>query len=181
VARVARDDVTRRQRQRRRLDLEGTGMATVPAVALGTLMGLAAGVGGYTFLYARGASYLTDDPAACANCHVMREQYEGWDRSSHRAVAVCNDCHTPPGMAAKYYTKARNGFWHSFYFTFGGYPDPIRITPVNAAVTEQACRECHAAIVDAIEGPAHGPGARTWTAADRLACVECHRSVGHLH
>lgn len=33
--------------------------------------GLAVGVGGYTFVYARGASYLTNDPAACANCHVI--------------------------------------------------------------------------------------------------------------
>jgi nitrate/TMAO reductase-like tetraheme cytochrome c subunit len=25
----------------------------------------------------------------------MREQFDGWLRASHRAVAVCNDCHTP--------------------------------------------------------------------------------------
>jgi cytochrome c nitrite reductase small subunit len=68
-------------------------------------------------VYARGGSYLTDDPAACANCHVMREQYDGWIAASHRAVAVCNDCHTPPGLLGKYATKARNGFWHSVAFT----------------------------------------------------------------
>ena len=31
-----------------------------------------------------GASYLTDDPAACANCHVMQEHFDAWPRSSHR-------------------------------------------------------------------------------------------------
>ena len=41
------------------------------------VVGLALGVGASTFVYARGASYLTNDPAACVNCHVMREQY-GW-------------------------------------------------------------------------------------------------------
>ena len=40
-------------------------------VAAAATVGLAAGVGAYTFGYARAASYLTDDPKACANCHVM--------------------------------------------------------------------------------------------------------------
>jgi cytochrome c nitrite reductase small subunit len=70
------------------------------------LVGVAFGVGGYTFLYARGWSYLTNDPRACANCHVMEEQYAGWLKSSHRSVAVCNDCHTPPDLVGKYLTKA---------------------------------------------------------------------------
>jgi cytochrome c nitrite reductase small subunit len=88
---------------------------------VGVAFRVIAGIGGFTFIYARGYSYLTNDPAACANCHVMREQFDGWVKSSHRAVAGCNDCHTPPGFAGKYYTKARNGFWHSFYFTNGGF------------------------------------------------------------
>jgi len=36
-------------------------------IAAGALLGLAAGLGGYTFLYAKGGSYLTNAPAACAN------------------------------------------------------------------------------------------------------------------
>ena len=47
------------------------------AVVTAALAGVAAGVGGFTFVYARGASYLTNDPRACANCHVMNEQYAG--------------------------------------------------------------------------------------------------------
>jgi len=50
------------------------------------------GLGTYTFTYARGWAYLTDDAGACANCHVMHEQYDGWIKSSHRSLAVCNDC-----------------------------------------------------------------------------------------
>src|SRR6185503_13618775 len=56
------------------------------AVALGTIVGLAIGIGAYTFVYARGASYMTNDPNACANCHIMREQLDGWIVSSHRSV-----------------------------------------------------------------------------------------------
>lgn len=135
-------------------------------------LGLAVAVGGYTFLYARGWAYLTNDPRACANCHVMQEQYSGWLKGSHRSVAVCNDCHTPPGLIPKYMVKAENGFRHSFAFTTGRFPDQIRIVPSDLAVTEKACRKCHAEIVTAIEGPNGEAG--------RLSCVRCHRSVGHM-
>ncbi|HEX8127895.1 MAG TPA: cytochrome c nitrite reductase small subunit [Pyrinomonadaceae bacterium] len=145
---------------------------TLQGIAVGIALGAAIGIGGYTFIYAKGYSYLTNDPGACANCHIMREQYDGWVKSSHRAVAVCNDCHTPPGTFGKYMTKASNGFWHSFYFTLGGYPDPIQITRRNRKITEQACRKCHAEIVEAIEGPHKG--------TPELSCVRCHSTVGHL-
>ena len=100
------------------------------AILAGVFLGLSA----FTFHYAEGLSYLSNDPRACVNCHVMNEQYDGWLKSSHRAVAGCNECHTPHDVVGKYYTKARNGFWHSFYFTFGWH-DPIRITPANRIST----------------------------------------------
>jgi cytochrome c nitrite reductase small subunit len=143
----------------------------LPVLASITI-GVASAVGGYTFLYARGWAYLTNDPRACANCHVMEEQYSGWLKGSHRSVAVCNDCHTPPGLIPKYMTKAENGFRHSFAFTTGRFPDQIRIVASDLDVTERACRKCHEPIVTAIEGPDG--------AAGRLSCVRCHRSVGHM-
>ena len=136
------------------------------------LLGMAIGIGAFTFVYARGASYMTNDPAACANCHIMSEHYAAWTKSSHRAVAVCNDCHAPHDIVGKYMTKARNGFWHSFYFTTGNFPDPLRITPRNHEVTEHACRDCHEAVTDAIEhaAPTHG---------EPISCTRCHPRVGH--
>jgi len=150
--------------------------ATMAGVVLGAAMGLALGVCAFTFVYARGASYLTNDPKACVNCHVMQEQYDGWIKSSHRSVAVCNDCHAPHDFLGKYMTKARNGFWHSFYFTTGNYPDPIQITEGNRRLTNETCRNCHTDIVETIEG---APVAHT--DADRTSCIRCHRTVGHLH
>jgi cytochrome c nitrite reductase small subunit len=140
-------------------------------IVLGMSFGVAAGVAVYTFGYAKGASYLTNDPAACANCHVMHEQYDGWQKSSHHAVAGCNDCHTPSGLFPKYLTKATNGFWHSFYFTTGNFPEPIRIRSRNRAITEGACRKCHEDVVDAIDPP-HARG-------QAVECLQCHNSVGH--
>jgi cytochrome c nitrite reductase small subunit len=143
----------------------------VAALAFCLAAGAAAGVGGYTFVYAKGASYLTNDPGACANCHVMQAYLDGWIKSSHRHAAVCNDCHTPPDFAGKYMTKGLNGFWHSYAFTTGRFPDVIRITPRNHAIAEASCLKCHADIVEAVSGP-HGSG-------ERISCVRCHGSVGH--
>lgn len=134
--------------------------------------GILTAIGGYTFIYAKGYSYLTHDPAACANCHVMENHYRAWMKSSHRAVATCNDCHTPPGFVPKYATKALNGFNHSVAFTTGRFHEPMQITARNFAVTEKACRKCHGDIVQAIEGPA--------TPDDPLSCIRCHATVGHL-
>jgi cytochrome c nitrite reductase small subunit len=143
----------------------------VAGLAFAVALGMAAGLGGYTFVYARGASYLTNDPRACANCHVMSEHYAGWMRSSHRSVATCNDCHTPPGLVGKYMTKASNGFWHSFAFTTGRFPDPLLIKGHNRDIAEAACRKCHADMVSAMDG-GHGT-------ADAVSCIRCHGAVGH--
>jgi cytochrome c nitrite reductase small subunit len=149
------------------------GVVTIVAAAAA---GVALGLGGFTFVYARGASYLGNDPGACANCHVMRPQLEGWVKSSHRHVASCNDCHTPPGTVAKYGTKALNGFFHSLAFTTGRFPEPIRITERNRRVTESACRGCHGAVVDAIESAPVGSAHRAWV---QTSCLACHPGVGH--
>lgn len=136
------------------------------------LLGTAAGISAYTFIYAKGYSYITDDPAACANCHVMNEQYNGWVKSAHKGAAVCNDCHTPAGVIPKYLTKMENGFRHSFAFTSGAFPEPIRITDRNRGVTDLACRKCHAGITETIDG--------SHETSKELSCLPCHRRVGHL-
>ena len=150
--------------------VKGPYAGRVAAVLAGVLIG----VGGYTFVYAKGYSYLTNDPGACANCHIMRDHFSAWTRSSHHAVAVCNDCHTPPDFVGKYATKAQNGFWHSFYFTTGRYPDPLRITPRNQQVTEKACRNCHAEMAAAIDPVV------SHRAAGRLRGTTCHNDAGHI-
>ena len=64
------------------------------------------GLGGYAFHYAKGSSYLGNDPATCANCHVMAGHLDGWQAAPHHRVATCNDCHTPAGPVSKYVVKA---------------------------------------------------------------------------
>jgi cytochrome c nitrite reductase small subunit len=150
-------------------------MGRIPALklVLVVLIGVAFGIGTYAFVYARGYSYLSNDPRACANCHAMNDQYGGWIKSSHHAAATCNDCHTPHNVIGKYAVKASNGFFHSFYFTTGNYPDNIQITKFDLEVVERACRHCHAEITQAIDAASvHGT-------AEGIHCTRCHISVGH--
>jgi cytochrome c nitrite reductase small subunit len=164
------------------------------AISAAVALGLAAGLGAFTFVYAKGASYLTTDAASCANCHIMEEHYAAWLKSSHRNVAKCADCHMPHGVIGKYTAKASNGFWHSLAFTTGRFPDPLQIKPHNRAITERTCRDCHGAIVEAIDAEELGELGATSAAAERPAihdgvvvegagefsCIRCHTYVGHL-
>ena len=155
------------------------------ALAASGALGMSLGLGLFTFGYARGSSYLTNDPAACANCHIMSEHYSAWMKGSHHTVATCNDCHTPHNVIGKYVVKARNGFWHSFYFTTGNFPDPLRITERNREVTEHACRYCHGEITQAIDhaataSPSVGAARQPTGHSDEpISCIHCHRYVGH--
>lgn len=139
--------------------------------ALAPMLGLLIGLVAYTFIYAKGYSYLSNDPSSCTNCHVMNTYYDGWEKSSHRSAANCNDCHTPHGMVAKYLTKASNGFFHSFAFTTGAFPDSIRARQRSHAVVEQSCRTCHANLAQHIDTAAGNDG---------MSCVRCHANVGHV-
>jgi cytochrome c nitrite reductase small subunit len=140
---------------------------SIIAVVAAVMIGVAIGLGSFTFVYARGSSYLGNDPAACANCHVMEQHFEAWRKSSHHAVAVCNDCHAPPSGLSKYWVKARNGFNHSYAFTTGDFVEPLRITKKNREVTEAQCRHCHGDLV------------ATMGHVSDISCIRCHESVGH--
>lgn len=136
------------------------------AVLLGVLVGLSA----FTFYYAEGISYLSDNPRACVNCHVMRGQFDAWNRSTHKAVATCNGCHAPHGFLNKWVSKGINGWNHSWAFTTGNFPYPIRIRDFNVRIVQQNCVKCHETVVSQIHRSEQGQ--------ERL-CVSCHGNVGH--
>lgn len=142
---------------------EGRAPKALVAVAI-VGIGIVLGLGVSTFVYARGWSYLVDDPAACVNCHVMRANYDAWSRSSHQAVS-CDSCHVPRGIGA-WGAKLRNGFFHSVAFTFGNFREPIRIRPANAEVLDRNCVECHRTRVGLIR-------------PEDRRCAACHAFVSH--
>ena len=140
-------------------------------VAATVTLGVMVGLGFFTFGYGDGVAYLRDDPAGCANCHVMQAQYDSWTNSSHRGVATCNDCHVRHHPIGKWITKADNGFFHSLAFTTGDFPDPIRIKPRNARVTQAACLSCHEDFVHVALGGVEND--------ETTRCARCHLDVGH--
>jgi cytochrome c nitrite reductase small subunit len=141
-------------------------------VALAVMLGLLAGIGGYTFLYAEGLSYMSDDPKVCANCHIMQPQYDSWQKASHHTVATCVDCHLPHGFIGKYVAKAENGYHHSKAFTLQDFHEPIMIKEKSSRILQEACLSCHGALV-------HEQIARAAVGAGEVGCIHCHRSVGH--
>jgi cytochrome c nitrite reductase small subunit len=140
----------------------------VLAIAAGGVLGL----GTVTFDYAEGLSYFSADPAACVNCHIMQPQFDAWLKSSHHAVASCNDCHLPVGPVEKWLAKASNGWHHSRGFTLQDFHEPIQIKPSNSRILQDNCLRCHGDRVHALVA-----GART--DLDAQLCVHCHAGVGH--
>jgi len=140
------------------------------ALLLCASFGIFAGLGSYTFIYAKGFSYLSHSPEACVNCHVMREQYDGWQKSSHHAAAVCVDCHMPESPLGKLWVKAEDGFLHSLKFTLQNYPDHIQIRESNRQIVNNACLKCHSGMAGHIADPG---------AQDSRFCSRCHANVGH--
>jgi cytochrome c nitrite reductase small subunit len=130
--------------------------------------GLVAGLAAYTFIYGKGYSYLLDDPRACVNCHVMRDNFDTWTVATHRTV-TCNQCHVPHAFPARYLSEARNGWFHSYAFTFKDV-QTIRIKSGNQNVLQENCEGCHERMIINIQP--HG--------AERAKyCFDCHKGAGH--
>lgn len=140
--------------------------------------GLVIGHGLFTFVYAKGFSYMSNDPAACKNCHVMNQVYESWMKGGHQNVATCNDCHVPHNFIGKWMMKAQSGLHHGYAVTFKDNPVSFSATPKSKKIVQNNCMTCHkdyaAHSIDATM-KAGAPG------SEPLSCVSCHRQVGHAH
>lgn len=136
------------------------------------------GLGFYLLKLSNAVSYLSDDPQACVNCHIMTPHYITWNRSSHREVAHCNDCHVPhDNVFNKYFFKAKDGLYHASIFTLRAEPQVIKALAPSVAVIQSNCIRCHedqvtdAKMLGLVDGH---HGMRT----DRT-CWECHRETPH--
>ena len=143
------------------------------ALLVAVLAGVLLGVGLFTFRYARGLSYFSHDPAACANCHIMQPQYDSWQKASHHTAAACVDCHLPHEGLGKWIAKADNGYRHSRGFTLQDFHEPILMTEGNRRILEENCLRCHGDLVHDLVPAGSEPD------PDVSRCVHCHRTVGH--
>lgn len=141
--------------------------------------GVVAGLGAYTFYMSRAYSYLSDDPAACVNCHIMTPYYLSWMHSSHHVHTNCNDCHVPQdNVVDKYAFKAMDGLYHSAVFTINGEPQVIRPRTASHEVIMNNCIRCHTQLNTEFVNT----GMITYVQAregEGKACWDCHRDVPH--
>lgn len=142
------------------------------SLTLAVLVGMFVGIGLFTLGYADGTSYLSSRPEACANCHVMNDEYAGWGRASHHQAARCVDCHLPHALPQKLLAKAENGYHHSKGFTLENFHEPILIQQRNSAILERQCRACHTDMVTNIVTDDTNP-------QTAVSCTRCHAGVGH--
>jgi cytochrome c nitrite reductase small subunit len=151
------------------------------------MLGVAVGVGAYTFSYAKGLSYFGTEPSACVNCHIMEPQYAGWQKSSHHTAARCIDCHLPVSFVPKYLAKAENGYRHGKLFTTQTFEEPITVKAAGLEILQENCERCHADLVHGLIGigdfdlgavlDERGP--ETAPPDQGMQCVHCHWTVGH--
>lgn len=154
------------------MKLTDSGSANRAALVVAVLIGILFGVGGYTFKYAEGLSYFSSDPKACVNCHIMRKEYDSWQKSSHHAAATCVECHLPAAGISKLIAKAENGYHHSVAFTLQNFHEPIQIKQKNSDILQNNCVRCH-------EDLTHGIAGGFSKNQEVTQCVHCHATVGH--
>jgi len=141
--------------------------------------GIIAGLGAYIFYMSKAHAYLSDNPSACVNCHIMTPYYQTWFHNSHSKWTTCNDCHVPQNnVFSKYYFKAKDGLLHSTVFTFRREPLAIRARHESSNVIMNNCIRCHTQLNTEFvkTGMISFSEARNGMGK---ACWDCHAQVAH--
>ncbi|MCX7833735.1 MAG: cytochrome c nitrite reductase small subunit [Ignavibacteria bacterium] len=145
-------------------------------IALGVFTGLLI----FVIYIGKGTSYLSDDPEACVNCHVMYDSYASWWHSSHPRIATCNDCHVPhDNIFRKFYFKASDGLRHSTIFTLRLEPQVIRIKEAGAEVVKENCERCHHNLLTLLDAKIGDYDNEKDEEEEEIACWNCHNGTPH--
>jgi len=143
---------------------------------------IAVAVFAYIIYASKMPSYLSSDPKACINCHVMNTQYATWQHSSHAREATCVECHLPTdSFIEKYVAKSVDGWNHSVAFTMNTYDHALKISDYGAQRVQKNCISCHSSITSTITTNAdkyHNFEDQSGVESGRK-CWECHQSVPH--
>ena len=141
--------------------------------------GIICGLGVYTAYASRFGSYLSDDPKACVNCHIMAPYYATWDHGSHSRNTTCVDCHVPHNnLVQKWTFKGMDGMRHAAVFMMNGEPQVIQAVDRSATVIMENCVRCH----EQLNTEFVKTGKISYKMAkmgEGKACWDCHREVPH--
>ena len=150
-----------------------SGLSRKWQIAICVLVGLAVGATIITARLGNAASYLSESPETCMNCHVMTDAYASWQRGSHGKVAVCTDCHIPHNNPiAKLAFKGADGMKHSYVFTARSEPQVLRLSQGAIPVVQANCLRCHQNNFKMVR----------LAAPSERKCWDCHSNVhGEVH
>ncbi len=142
------------------------------------LMGIMSGILLLAVHISNAASYLSEEPETCINCHVMYPYFASWSKDSHARDATCVDCHVPQdNMIGKYYVKGTDGLAHATYFTMRWEPQVIQIKSRGTRVVQENCIRCHLDLVDMVQ--LVEVTARQAAKDEGKLCWDCHRETPH--
>ncbi len=137
-------------------------------IAVYASLGICIGMALLLARIANAASYLSDAPQTCINCHVMTDAYATWQRGSHGRVAICTDCHVPHNnFVAKYAFKAVDGLKHSYFFTLRKEPQVLELSERAVPVIQANCLRCHSNQLGMIR----------LAASSERKCWDCHSNI----
>ena len=140
-------------------------------------LGVIIGLGIYLAQISRFTSYLSDDPTACINCHVMNTAYDTWAHSAHREVTTCNSCHIPhDNIIKKYVFKGMDGFRHAWVFTTRTEPQVLRISKRGEGTVQTNCMSCHE---DTLLQHGNLFTQEQVDNKNEVKCWSCHKSTPH--
>ncbi len=136
----------------------------------------------YLLYISKALSYLSKDPKACINCHVMNTQYATWQHSAHGVAGItCIECHLPTdGFVKKYMSKALDGWNHSKAFTLDTYDHAMVISKDGARRVQENCISCHSTIASSLVSNSDSyHNFDTPYVENGRKCWDCHKSVPH--
>jgi cytochrome c nitrite reductase small subunit len=142
------------------------------------LLGIFFGLGILVLYLSKAGSYLSDDPKACVNCHVMNPQYANWAHDAHSRVTTCNDCHVPQtDFFNKYFFKAKDGLKHAYAFTFRLEPQVIIMEKETRPMIGGNCIRCH---TETVQKEFLKPVLPLYhNHLEERYCLDCHRFIPH--
>ncbi|MGE5424635.1 MAG: cytochrome c nitrite reductase small subunit [Syntrophothermus sp.] len=147
-----------------------------PAVSV--ILGIFFGLGLFAFVVSNAVSYVSDDPKACINCHVMNPEYTNWYHNAHGRVTTCNDCHVPhENVFAKYMFKATDGLNHATKFTFRMERQNIIMEEGTRPLIQKNCLRCHDHVVNKSYLRSVLPNYKNHL--EERYCLDCHRQEPH--
>ncbi len=112
-------------------------------------------------------------PNFCNTCHIMSTRYVGWQRSTHKNVATCIQCHSGPGFVgeARAHIEASRYLW---VILTGQRSREV----LKSDVPDTSCLKCHDIDDIEVSFKAHDVDHKSHAEAG-ISCIGCHDNVSH--